>query len=315
MKKKAFIVIILLFGYLFIRLAINDEKEKSVGAFNEEIRNISYEESDSEKSNVDILQSEIDEIVKNNVEGYEDKVSVYYYNFDTNEEYIYNGDKYYVAASTTKIPLAMLVSDDVYNGEYSLDKKIEYIDEDYEEGTGVLFYKNHIEPLTVEEAIYLSIVYSDNIAKNMLKRIGTISNYEYIGSIVGENYNQEGNNYTASELGQVLKKLYYNEDENPYYDKIIEYMKETEFHDRMDKYLPYNKVAHKIGSYYRYYHDIGIVYGKETYALVVMTKDIGELSQEYKQNEDEVNLLDYGKEASELIANISYDIYNLIENY
>lgn len=83
----------------------------------------------------------------------------------------------------------------------------------------------------------------------------------------------------------------------------------------MDKYLPYEKVAHKIGSYYRYYHDIGIVYGKEIYALVVMTKDIGELSQEYKQDEDEINLLDYGKEASELIANISYEIYNLIENY
>lgn len=317
MKKNVFIIILILFGYLFITLAIKDEKEKSVGVFNKGISNDSYVGSDDEKSKVDILQNEIDEIVTRNIEGYEDNVSVYYYNFDTNEEYTYNANKYYLAASTTKVPLSMLVFDDVYNGKYSLDTEIEYIDEDYEEGTGVLYYQDYIEPLTVEEAAYLSIVYSDNVAKNMLKRIGSKSYYEYICSIVGENQEQEGNHYTAKELGEVLKKLYYNEEENPYYDKIIEYMKETVFHTRLDKYLPYDKVAHKIGSYYRYYHDMGIIYGKENYALVVLTKDIGELQEVYFGDEDadERNLLDFGEEAEELIANISYEIYNLIENY
>lgn len=312
-KKNAFIIALILFGYLSITLATKN----SIEVINEEISTSSYERNYNEELNIDIIKDEIEEIVTRNIEGYEDNVSVYYYNFDTNEEYAYNGDKYYVAASTTKVPLSMLVFDDIYNGKYSLDTEIEYIDEDYEEGTGILYHQDYIEPLTVEEAVYLSIVYSDNIAKNMLKRIGSKSYYEYIAEVVGENQEQEGNNYTAKELGQVLKKLYYNEEENPYYDKIIEYMKETEFHSRLDKYLPYDQVAHKIGSYYRYYHDMGIVYGRENYVLVVLTKDIGELEEVPFGDEDldERNLLDYGQVAEEVIANISYEIYNLVENY
>lgn len=312
-KKNAFIIALILFGYLSSTLATKNSAE----VINEEISTSSYERNYNEELNIEILKDEIEEIVTRNIEGYEDNVSVYYYNFDTNEEYAYNGDKYYVAASTTKVPISMLVFDDIYNGKYSLDTEIEYIDEDYEEGTGILYHQDYIEPLTVEEAVYLSIVYSDNIAKNILKRIGSKSYYEYIAEIVGENQEQEGNNYTAKELGQVLKKLYYNEEENPYYDKIIEYMKETEFHSRLDKYLPYDQVAHKIGSYYRYYHDMGIVYGRENYVLVVLTKDIGELEEVPFEDEDldERNLLDYGQVAEEVIANISYEIYNLVENY
>lgn len=318
MKKKIIITIAFFLGAFFITSWMNSIRRNSGEVFNElAMSSIYLEESkeDNQERKLSISENKIDEIVKRNVVGYEDNISVYYYNLDNGDEYIYNGDKYYVAASTTKIPLAMLAFDDVSNGTYSLNTKIQYKDEDYEEGTGILYYQDYIEPLTVEEAVYLSIVHSDNVAKNMLKRIGTISNYEYISSIVGENYEQEENHYNAKELGQILKELYYNEEENPYYDKIIEYMKETEFHDRMDKYLPYSEVAHKIGSYYRYYHDMGIVYGEENYILVVMTKDVGELQKGYFEEDDERNLLDYGEQASELIANISYDIYNLIENY
>ena len=318
MKKKIIITITFLLGTFFITSWINSIRRNSEEVFNElAMSNIYSEESkeNNQEKKLSISENKIDEIVKRNVAAYEDNVSVYYYNFDTGEEYSYNGDKYYVAASTTKVPLAMSVLDEVYNEKYSLDTKIQYTNDDYEEGTGILYQEDHIDPITIEEAVYLSIVYSDNIAKNMLKSIDAMSNYDYIGNIVGESPEQEENHYTAKELGEVLEKLYYNEEGNPYYDKIIEYMKETEFHDRMDKYLPYSEVAHKIGSYYRYYHDMGIVYGKENYVLVVMTKDIGELNQDYIEDEDKLNLLDYGKQASELIANISYDIYNLIENY
>ncbi|MDZ5016718.1 serine hydrolase, partial [Clostridium perfringens] len=173
----------------------------------------------------------------------------------------YNGDEYYVAASTTKIPLAMSVADDVYNGEYSMDTEIKYSYDDYEEGTGILWQEDYIAPITVDDAIYLSIVYSDNIAKNMLRRISTISTNDYISNITGNvSLINDENKYTANQLGEVLKKLYLNEEKNPYYDNILEYMSETVFHDRIDKYLPYYNVAHKIGTYYRYYHDIGIIY-------------------------------------------------------
>ena len=51
-------------------------------------------------------------------------------------------------------------------------------------------------------------------------------------------------------------------------------MKNTIFHDRLDKYLPYEIVAHKIGSYNEYTHDTGIVYSERPYSLSVYTKSI-----------------------------------------
>lgn len=315
MKKKSILIIALvIISFLEVQKFNGDGKEST-----EIYSEISFEDSyyyEGEKEDIKAdnsdLQNKIDEIIETYAGGYEQDISVYYYNFDTEEEYSYNGDKYYVAASTTKIPLDMSVLDDVYNGKYSLDANIEYMDEDYEEGTGVLWYEDYIGSLTVDDAIYLSIVYSDNIAKNMLKRIAITNNYDYISNTVGDTAGEEGENkYTARQLGDILKKLYYNEENNPYYNDIIEYMKETVFHERLDKYLPYEDVAHKIGSYYRYYHDMGIIYGNQNYALVIMTKDIGELEKGYYENEDERNLLDNGEAASELIANISRDIYYL----
>ena len=99
--------------------------------------------------------------------------------------------------------------------------------------------------------INLSIIYSDNITKNMLRRIASTSTYDYINNIAGDVLsNSNENKYTVRQLGEVLKKLYLNENNNPYYDNILEYMKETIFHDRLDKYLPFIKTATFISSLY-----------------------------------------------------------------
>lgn len=92
--------------------------------------------------------------------------------------------------------------------------------------------------------------------------------------MTGESRNDEINNLTAKQQGIILRRLYDNPDNNPLYDIIIEHMKNTIFHDRLDKYLPYEIVAHKIGSYNEYTHDTGIVYSERPYSLSVYTKSI-----------------------------------------
>jgi beta-lactamase class A len=317
--KKNYILIVSLIGiFLLGVIGMNFfNKESSEFLIESEVySDINYKDEDYiEVVETTSYDREIEEIIKRYAQGYEDNLSLYYYNFETKDEYSYNGDEYYVAASTTKIPLAMSVADDVYNGEYSMDTEIKYSYDDYEEGTGILWQEDYIAPITVDDAIYLSIVYSDNIAKNMLRRISTISTNDYISNITGNvSLINDENKYTANQLGEVLKKLYLNEEKNPYYDNILEYMSETVFHDRIDKYLPYYNVAHKIGTYYRYYHDIGIIYAKEEYVLVIMTKDMGELDEGNYKDEDERLILDGGELASEIMASISREIYNLIEN-
>ena len=92
--------------------------------------------------------------------------------------------------------------------------------------------------------------------------------------MTGESRNDEINNLTAKQQGIILRRLYDNPDNNPLYNIIIEHMKNTIFHDRLDKYLPYEIVAHKIGSYNEYTHDTGIVYSERPYSLSVYTKSI-----------------------------------------
>ena len=88
-------------------------------------------------------------------------------------------------------------------------------------------------------------------------------------------------------------------------------LKKTCCHDRLDKYIENDKVAHKFGNYYRYYHDAGIIYDDNPYILVVLTKDIGALSEVLEDGaiEDERRLIDDGEKSCELIAEISIKIY------
>ncbi|MBE6047004.1 MAG: serine hydrolase [Clostridium sp.] len=57
-------------------------------------------------------------------------------------------------------------------------------------------------------------------------------------------------------------------------------MKQTTTHDRIDKYIPNDIVAHKIGDYERYVNDIGIIYTDEPYILAIYTEDVMEKGRE-----------------------------------
>ncbi|WP_235829627.1 serine hydrolase [Clostridium nigeriense] len=264
-----------------------------------------------EKSLVELIEEKVNEIIGN----YKDNVAIYFKNMNTNEEYTLNENTYYVAASTNKIPLSMMILDDVNNGNKSLNDILYFREEDREGGSGTLYYLDKVPNLTIGEAIYLSIVDSDNIAKNMLTRVASTSVTDYMRYITNDNDIPYGNYITAKQLGILLNNLYENQETNKYYTTLIDYMTKTNYHDRLDKYIDYDKVAHKIGNYYRYYHDAGIIYGEDPYVLVILTKDIGELSNESYDNggEDERFVLDWGEEACELIAKISKEIYTLVE--
>ena len=262
----------------------------------------------------------IDEIIKcidENTNDFKDKMALYYYNFDTDEEYFFNEDTYFVAASLKKVPLVMQVLDKVYKCELSLNDEIKYIESsDYATGTGILQFEDNIGSRSIDELIKLSIIESDNIAYNMLNRVCGNTLTEYIENITSD-YTANDDEYpklTAKQNFEILYRLYKNPDNNPYYSTVIELMKETEFHDRLDKYIAYEKVSHKIGSYYRYYHDMGFIFAEETYLLVVLSKDIGELSNspEFTPEQEERIVIDWGDEACEVIAVLSKSIFNII---
>ena len=322
--KRKIIIFLTIIGIIFVGCIFSKD---NILIFFEKFKQeeIQWVEAKQDLQVMDVIKEEpvnkLYEIIESidNIAGeYKDNMALYYYNFDSQDEYFFNEDTYFVTASLKKIPQIMQVLDKIQEGEISLDTKIEYIPYyDYANGTGILQFEETIGVRTIEELVKLAIIESDNIAYNMLNRLCNDSLLEYIGYIVGDDNipNEEYTKLTVKQNFKILHKLYINPDNNLYYNNVIELMKTTAFNDRLDKYIPYNKVAHKIGSYFRYYHDEGIIFGNETYLLIILTKDIGELSNDpqFTEDEEERIVIDWGEEASEIIAKISKSIYDIIQ--
>ena len=98
--------------------------------------------------------------------------------------------------------------------------------------------------------------------------------FKQYDDILGYEADHTDNSITANDAAQYLKVLYFNKDDNPYYDTLINNMKNTVYHDRIDKYIDQSLVAHKIGDYETYVNDIAIVYANAPYILTIYTNNV-----------------------------------------
>ncbi|WP_279379054.1 class A beta-lactamase-related serine hydrolase [Acetivibrio straminisolvens] len=105
----------------------------------------------------------------------------------TGREFGINDTEEFFAASTFKIPLNLYVYDSIREGKIDADTVLEYTEEDFEGGTGVIWNKESFgKTFTVRELLRLSIVYSDNVAVNMLLRcVGKANVKNYMRELGG----------------------------------------------------------------------------------------------------------------------------------
>ncbi|MBU3135435.1 class A beta-lactamase-related serine hydrolase [Clostridium gasigenes] len=207
-----------------------------------------------------------------------------YYDLTTKEKIVINQNKVFIAASTYKVGLNMLVYEDIINGVLEINQGIIYDDDkDFEYGTGIL--KNEIDttltkPVLLQKLLDLSIIESDNIASKMLKRTlgGDKETRERINEMAELSCDTDSNKTTPEIQFKLLENLYKNRD-NIYYTHLLNIMKETEFHDRLDKYLPYEIVAHKIGNYEESINDIAIIFTDKPYIIVAYSEGIDEANE------------------------------------
>jgi beta-lactamase class A len=252
------------------------EHEKLVYDHLLEYKQSKIKENFEKQVHIDSLEKEIRAFVGNNI----DKFGLVYYDVNSGKSIEINSDKQFVAASTIKVPINMLAYDMVKDKKIDINEKLEYQECDYEDGAGVLQGSKLNNPIALKTLSDFSIIYSDNIAINMLlRKVGNENRYNYIEKIVGHTTVHEGNNTSPRDSFKILERLYSNPEKNKYYSTIIETMKKTEYHDRIDKYIPREIVAHKIGDFGEYVNDMGIVYKKNPYILVVFTKEIPEANE------------------------------------
>lgn len=279
-------------------------------------------ESTQNKTNEDLekekqMKDEIDVVdasIKKHIDKYSDNVGIYYYNLETGAEYKHNADKKFMGASMRKLPVAMSVADDIHNkGEISLDTKLVYNKEtDHAGGSGILQGRETINPISISEAIDLAMTFSDNIAYKMLRRTASRDIGEYVTFTSG--IDMADPYISAKQMASLYKRLHENPDKNPHYEYILDLLKKTVYHDRIDKYLPYDKVSHKIGDYYRFFHDSAIVYSDNPYILVIMSKDLGTLKPG-SGDADERILDDEGDFACEFIAQMAKGLNDDLTSY
>lgn len=256
------------------------EKEKEIELKNKnkeeeerKQREILYKEQyeKDKKEYYETLQQELDRLSS----LYGTNIGISYYDINSGTSLNVNGDKQFTAASTTKVPLNMVLADKVFKENINLDTHISYNSGYYEGGTGII-QGNIQSSYSLSDLSDYSIKYSDNIATNMLYGyLGGFYNVRNIFSdYLGHQITTNENTITPNEATSFLKILYENKENNPHYDKLIDNLKNTDFKIRMEQNLSNGIVAHKIGSYGTYVNDIGIVYSNNPFILSVYTNGI-----------------------------------------
>ena len=265
----------------------------------ESLETSSLEESTTEEpiieetvdTNIENLINQI--MAENNLN--ENNFFFFYYNLEEKKYYFYNENTYFTAASTIKVPVAMLYYDKINEGELSSSNTLLYNSDDYEVGDGSTAADYSVgESIPISYLLEQTIVNSDNTALNILMHnIGYRKCKEEITKYSDVELTEDfysSNVANVSYYYDVLQYLYQNADK---YSELIEYMKISSAGGYLKANLPQYEVAHKYGSYDGYVHDYGIIYGKNTYLIGVFTKEI-------------VN-------ANDLIADIGEQVVNCVE--
>ena len=157
-----------------------------------------------------------------------------YRNTVTGEEHFYNGDTYMVSGSMYKVPLNMVVAEEVYNGEIDWDTQF-----------GGYTYKK------LQEG---SIIHSDNdYARILWQHVGNGAYRTYrrvIAPLMGEDPDTvdpkfyENNFTTSRQMISCLSELYTNAERYP---GVIDCMKLAEPHEYFRRSENRFEIAHKYG--------------------------------------------------------------------
>lgn len=269
-KNNKFFILIILIGlaflsYNFFRNSILTDKN------NNEVTEVTHEPEKPKVVNPTATQEKISLFLGDALPNY----SYYVYNLENNQEFSYEPEEVYTAASSIKVAFAAYIYNLAESGKTNLSKKLTYTSADYEGGTGILIAQPYGTAYTVEQYIKLMIEKSDNAATNVLTRnYGRTNIQNYLNGLGLTGTNVVNNKITPKDLGTLFVKLYNDElgiGQNK--EKLISYLKVSIIDTRLKGQLPAGtEVAHKIGTQANSISDSGIVFlGDKPYVISVFT--------------------------------------------
>ena len=178
-------------------------------------------------------------------------------------------------ASTIKGPAAIYIYEMADEGKINLDDVLTYTSKYYDNGGGILRFKNFNTTYSTKELLDYSITLSDNSAHMMLVdkygRDNMMNFWKSKGTntIFTKPYTQWGNN-TAHDAAIYMNELYrYYQTNGTYSDLAM-----NEFLNAKKKILsaPNDyKIANKAGWWHEYMHDAAIVFAENPYVVVAFS--------------------------------------------
>lgn len=261
-------------------------------------------DSNSQSGNAIIQYQNLKDIIKEDINNYNATENVGFFLQDTKTgAWLGINEKGgFYPASLLKIPIMMAVLNKVQNGEISMDDTITLTQDDLDSKYGNLYQKGIGAKISVSELLKEMVSYSDNTAKNALKRQLSASELDsvFVHLGISDPY-LKGNNQTVSprEYMRLFKSLYYSTFLSAYYSEIALELTIDKEYNLISERVPSNVVvAHKFGIIENegVLHDCGIVYHQNNpYFLCIMTKDL-DLSKSVK-----------------LIPKLSKDVYEFVD--
>ena len=243
---------------------------------------------------------ELKKLVEDFVSRQSGRYGLTFIDLATGESFGVNDKEEYIAASSTKLPMVLLLYIRMEEGEVDPDMLLEYKPEHLEYGTGIIQNSPYGTKYTVLKTAELAIRKSDNCGINMIIELLDIENIRQymvdLGVVVYYDRRHRSCPYDIALASQELYRRYLDNPEA--YEKLIEDLENTDWRDRIDAKLPdHVRVAHKIGTQTRTANDAGIVFASHPYVLSVMTDNV-----------------DVGTACGK-IAELSRMIYDFVEEY
>ena len=225
--------------------------------------------------------------IENLTKGLRGTYGVYVYQLDGKNEYGIHQGEIFPAASLMKLPVMLTLYQEAQlrqgsAGQASVDfleTKYKLTEKDKINGAGILQGKPVGSTYTYRQLAEFMGQYSDNTANNILvKVLGQEKIQQTISKLGMTKTSFKNYTTTPEDIGIFFRQLYQGgivNKENQ--DEILRFLTKTAFEDWIPTGLANDiRVAHKIGKDIGAFSDAGIVFGRQPFVLVIMSKDAKE---------------------------------------
>lgn len=194
----------------------------------------------------------------------------------------YNAAERFHPASTIKMPVNLFALHEHMAGRFDWETLITYTPDDFESPGGGAFETSPFGgQYPASNLVYRSLVYSNNVAVNMLGRtLGWERIRDFTRTIGGNLYrNPDGSPAitASSAAGWWLHLLMIEREAPAKAELLLGPLREVDYDGRIAAGLPAGTpYLHKFGSYDGHFHDTGVILGARPYVLVILTEGMEE---------------------------------------